>query len=130
MLLVFFVKSHRKLRLGRNVWVKIGYDEINARKDVRENFLFIKKNEVGKERKNYRRSKGSVRRNKQTWSSNTDSARPFAELDQSSLANGRAGSTRVRLRLVLVTPLPKIALNSFLFRLDRRYRWNFTILKS
>ena len=39
------------------VGVKISYDEINVRKDVRENFFLIKKNEVGKERKNYQRSK-------------------------------------------------------------------------
>ncbi|KAF3589513.1 hypothetical protein F2Q69_00027926 [Brassica cretica] len=38
----------------------------------------------------------------------TDSARQFAELDQPSSANGRAGSTETRLRLVLVTPLPKL----------------------
>ena len=38
----------------------------------------------------------------------TDSARPFTELDQPSSANGRAGSTETRLRLVLVTPLPKL----------------------
>ncbi|KAF2587956.1 hypothetical protein F2Q70_00038980 [Brassica cretica] len=73
----------------------------------------------------------SIRRNKQTRSSNTDSARPFAELDQTSLANGRAGpstdsaqlfaeldqpssanglagSTGTRLRLVLVTLLPRV----------------------
>ncbi|KAF3581893.1 hypothetical protein DY000_02034213 [Brassica cretica] len=38
----------------------------------------------------------------------TDTARPFAELDQPSSANGRAGSTGTRLRLVLVTPLPRL----------------------
>ncbi|KAF3552853.1 hypothetical protein F2Q69_00013672 [Brassica cretica] len=56
-----------------------------------------------------------------------DSARPVAELDQSSSINGRAGSIGVRLSLVLVTPLPKIALNSFLVHLDRSHRWNFMI---
>ncbi|KAF2564935.1 hypothetical protein F2Q70_00017400 [Brassica cretica] len=38
----------------------------------------------------------------------TDSARPLVELDQSSSANSRAGSTKTRLRLALVTPLPKL----------------------
>ena len=38
------------------VGFKIGYDEINARKDIRENFLFIKRNEVGKNGKNYQMS--------------------------------------------------------------------------
>ena len=33
------------------VGVKIGYDKINIGKGVRENFLFIKENDVGKERK-------------------------------------------------------------------------------
>ncbi|KAF3509249.1 hypothetical protein F2Q69_00006342 [Brassica cretica] len=40
--------------------------------------------------------------------SNTDSARPFAELDQSKSANGRAGSTEVCLHLILITPLPRL----------------------
>ncbi|KAF2584897.1 hypothetical protein F2Q70_00035708 [Brassica cretica] len=38
--------------------------------------------------------------------SNTNSAQPFTELDQSSSVNSRAGSTEVRLYLILVTPLP------------------------
>ena len=38
----------------------------------------------------------------------TDSARPFAKLDQSCLANGRAGSTGTHLHLVLVTPLRRL----------------------
>ena len=61
--------------------------------------------------------------------SNADSARPFAELDHSSSANGRAESTRV---CVLTRPRnssPEIASNSFLFRLDQRYHWNFKIEK-
>ncbi|KAF3548649.1 hypothetical protein DY000_02006788 [Brassica cretica] len=40
--------------------------------------------------------------------SNTDSARPFAELDHSNSANGRAGSTGVYLPLILVTSLPRL----------------------
>ncbi|KAF3507718.1 hypothetical protein F2Q69_00006598 [Brassica cretica] len=77
----------------------------------------------------------------------TDSARPFSELDQSSSANGRAGTktdsvngragpktdsgrpfTEMdRLDLSSHRPIdssPEIASNSFLFRLDRRHRWN------
>ena len=42
------------------------------------------------------------------WCTNTDSARPFAKLDQSCLANGRAGSTGTHLHLVLVTPLRRL----------------------
>ncbi|KAF3598150.1 hypothetical protein DY000_02021343 [Brassica cretica] len=40
-----------------------------------------------------------------------DSARLFTEFDQSDSANGRAGSTGVRLHLVLITPLPRFHLN-------------------
>ncbi|KAF3592810.1 hypothetical protein DY000_02021960 [Brassica cretica] len=47
--------------------------------------------------------------------SNADSARPLAELDQSSSANSRAGSTGVRLHLVLVTPLPRLHRTHFCF---------------
>ena len=91
-----------------DVGVKIGYDEINVRKDVRENFLFTKKKWSREKTEKLSKVQGSVRRNKQTSSSNTDSARPFAKLNQSSSANGWDGSTEIRLHLVLVTPLPRL----------------------
>ncbi|KAF3512443.1 hypothetical protein F2Q69_00005883 [Brassica cretica] len=40
--------------------------------------------------------------------STTDSARPFAKLDQSSSANSRVELTRLHLHLVFVTPLPRL----------------------
>ena len=51
-----------------DVGVKIGYDEINVGKDVRESFLFIK-NEVGKERKKISRASSSKQKNSiiETW---------------------------------------------------------------
>ncbi|KAF3541328.1 hypothetical protein F2Q69_00022768 [Brassica cretica] len=97
-----------------DVGVKIGYDEINVGKDVRESFFFIK-NEVGKERKKISSASSSKQKNSiiETWiqlgpGPKTDSARLLAELYQSSSANSRAGSTKTLLRLVLVTPLPKL----------------------
>ena len=114
-----------------NVGVKIGYDEINVGKTSDKIFSSIKKRKKSRKNgKNYQRSNDQfVKSNKldRLWNSarpfaeldrsssangragsNADSARPFAELDQSSSANGRAGSTGVRVHFVLVTPLPRL----------------------
>ncbi|KAF2582066.1 hypothetical protein F2Q68_00004692 [Brassica cretica] len=69
------------------VWYMLGSKSVTTKstseKASEKNFLFIKENEVGKERKKLSKASRSLRRNKQTRSSNTDSARPFTELDQS-----------------------------------------------
>ncbi|KAF2563894.1 hypothetical protein F2Q70_00017387 [Brassica cretica] len=68
------------------VGVKIGCDEINVRK--------LPENEKEDENngKNYQRSNGQLVETHEL-DRPRDSARPFVELDQSSSANGRAGST-------------------------------------
>ncbi|KAF3570986.1 hypothetical protein F2Q69_00059279 [Brassica cretica] len=85
------------------------YDDISVRKDVRLNFLFINKNEVWKERKNYQKSKdqfvetnkldhrtriqlGRSRSANGPAGPNTDSARPLAELDLRRIQLGRSPS--------------------------------------
>ena len=73
-----------------DVGVKIGYDEINVGKDVRESFLFIK-NEVGKERKKISRASSSKQKNSiiETWIQLGRS--PSWTQDGFSLAVRRAG---------------------------------------
>ncbi|KAF2615022.1 hypothetical protein F2Q70_00011669 [Brassica cretica] len=132
------------------IGVKIGYDKINVGKTSDKIFSSVKtKKKSRKKGKNYQRSNDQfVETNKldRPW----NSARPFAELDHVQFGEGpswiehrfssavcRAGPVQVGERPSLIdrspssprphNSSPEITLNSSLFRLNRRYRGNFTI---
>ncbi|KAF2562923.1 hypothetical protein F2Q70_00017102 [Brassica cretica] len=70
----------------------VDYGEINVRKLPEQIFSSIKIERSRKTKKSYQRSNGQLVKTDEL-DRPRDSARPFAEWDKSSSANGRAGST-------------------------------------